>query len=122
MAVLALKHVFYLCLREDILEVEKVHVFSREYEINKKEHHTDKYYNFKLIVRRGQTFHIQITFNRAYNPEKDQFWIEYLIGKCQLVPVLVIFIVSLFILEKPRGYSGKTGSFIMQIMQMYILP
>ncbi|XP_058031258.1 coagulation factor XIII A chain [Ahaetulla prasina] len=66
---------------EDILEVERVNVFSREYEINKKEHHTDKYYNFKLIVRRGQTFHMQITFTRAYNPEKDQFWIEYLIGR-----------------------------------------
>ncbi|XP_026570839.1 coagulation factor XIII A chain [Pseudonaja textilis] len=67
--------------RTDILEVQAVQVFSREYEINKKEHHTDKYYNFKLIVRRGQTFHIQITFTRAYNPEKDQFWIEYLIGR-----------------------------------------
>ncbi|XP_070603301.1 coagulation factor XIII A chain isoform X2 [Erythrolamprus reginae] len=67
--------------REDILEVEAVHIFSREYEINKKEHHTDKYYNFKLIVRRGQSFHIQITFTREYNPEKDQFWIEYLIGR-----------------------------------------
>lgn len=107
MAVLALKHdVFYLCLLEDILEVEGVNVFSREYELNKKEHHTDKYYNFKLIVRRGQTFHMQITFTRAYNPEKDQFWIEYLIGKCQLMHVLVL--VSLFILEKFIGYSGKT--------------
>ncbi|ETE68122.1 Coagulation factor XIII A chain, partial [Ophiophagus hannah] len=65
----------------DILEVQEVQVFSREYEINRKEHHTDKYNNFKLIVRRGQTFHIQITFTRAYNPEKDQFWIEYLIEK-----------------------------------------
>uniref|UniRef100_A0A8C6XEN5 Coagulation factor XIII A chain n=1 Tax=Naja naja TaxID=35670 RepID=A0A8C6XEN5_NAJNA len=67
--------------RTDVLEVQAVQVFSREYEINKKEHHTDKYNNFKLIVRRGQTFHIQITFTRAYNPEKDQFWIEYLIGR-----------------------------------------
>ncbi|XP_032079379.1 coagulation factor XIII A chain [Thamnophis elegans] len=67
--------------REGILEVEEVLVFSREYEINKKEHHTDKYYNFKLIVRRGQSFHIQIVFNRAYDPDKDQFWIEYLIGR-----------------------------------------
>ncbi|KAM6455695.1 coagulation factor XIII A chain isoform 1-T2 [Liasis olivaceus] len=67
--------------REDVLEVQDVNLFSREYEINKKEHHTDKYYNFKLIVRRGQFFHLQITFSRAYNPEKDQFWIEYLIGR-----------------------------------------
>lgn len=96
---LALRHdVFYLSLLEDILEVQAVQVFSGEYEINKKEHHTDKYYNFKLIVRRGQSYHLQITFNRAYNPEKDQFWLEYLIGKCQLVSVVVF--LTLFILEK----------------------
>ncbi|KAM3840335.1 coagulation factor XIII A chain isoform 2-T2 [Vipera latastei] len=65
--------------RKDILEVQAIKVFSGEYEINKKEHHTDKYHNFKLIVRRGQSYHLQITFNRAYNPEKDQFWLEYLI-------------------------------------------
>ncbi|KAG8133290.1 hypothetical protein E2320_011096 [Naja naja] len=75
--------------RTDVLEVQAVQVFSREYEINKKEHHTDKYNNFKLIVRRGQTFHIQITFTRAYNPEKDQFWIEYLIGSCKKPEVSV---------------------------------
>ncbi|KAM3840334.1 coagulation factor XIII A chain isoform 1-T1 [Vipera latastei] len=67
--------------RKDILEVQAIKVFSGEYEINKKEHHTDKYHNFKLIVRRGQSYHLQITFNRAYNPEKDQFWLEYLIGR-----------------------------------------
>ncbi|XP_062986391.1 coagulation factor XIII A chain [Elgaria multicarinata webbii] len=66
---------------EDVLEVQEVHLFNREHEINKREHHTDKYQNPKLVVRRGQSFHIQITFNRSYNPEKDQFWIEYLIGR-----------------------------------------
>ncbi|KAH0617944.1 hypothetical protein JD844_016736 [Phrynosoma platyrhinos] len=56
-------------------------MFSREHEINKQQHHTDKFDNPKLIVRRGQAFHIQISFNRPYNPEKDQFWIEYFIGR-----------------------------------------
>ncbi|XP_062833760.1 coagulation factor XIII A chain [Anolis carolinensis] len=66
---------------EDVLEVLEVRTFNREHEINKKEHHTDKYSNHKLIVRRGQPYHIQISFNRPYNPEKDTFWIEYLIGR-----------------------------------------
>uniref|UniRef100_A0A803U191 protein-glutamine gamma-glutamyltransferase n=1 Tax=Anolis carolinensis TaxID=28377 RepID=A0A803U191_ANOCA len=69
-----------LCVFEDVLEVLEVRTFNREHEINKKEHHTDKYSNHKLIVRRGQPYHIQISFNRPYNPEKDTFWIEYLIG------------------------------------------
>uniref|UniRef100_A0A6J0TAC9 Coagulation factor XIII A chain n=1 Tax=Pogona vitticeps TaxID=103695 RepID=A0A6J0TAC9_9SAUR len=66
---------------KDILEVLEVNIFQREDEINKREHHTDKYYNHRLIVRRGQSFHIQISFSRPYNPVKDQFWIEYLIGR-----------------------------------------
>uniref|UniRef100_A0A8D0BUG8 Coagulation factor XIII A chain n=1 Tax=Salvator merianae TaxID=96440 RepID=A0A8D0BUG8_SALMN len=66
---------------KDALEVQEIFLFNREYDRNKREHHTDKYYNLKLIVRRGQPFHIQITFTRQYNPEKDQFWIEYVIGR-----------------------------------------
>lgn len=57
-------------------------MFKEPHEINKQQHHTDKYYNPKLIVRRGQSFQIQVDFNRPYNPEADQFWLEYLIGKC----------------------------------------
>ncbi|XP_066481869.1 coagulation factor XIII A chain [Tiliqua scincoides] len=66
---------------KDVLEVQDILLFNREYEINKQEHHTDKYFNLKLIVRRGQPFYMQIHFNRPYNPEKDQFWIEYVIGR-----------------------------------------
>lgn len=57
-------------------------MFKEPHEINKQEHHTDKYYNPKLIVRRGQSFQIQIYFNRPYKPETDQFWLEYLMGEC----------------------------------------
>ncbi|XP_060100173.1 coagulation factor XIII A chain [Heteronotia binoei] len=66
---------------QDFLEVQEVHLFSREHEVNKRDHHTEKYNNLKLIVRRGQPFHIQIDFNRPYNPQVDQFWIEYVIGR-----------------------------------------
>lgn len=57
-------------------------MFKDPHEINKQQHHTDKYDSPKLIVRRGQAFQIQIDFNRPYKPETDQFWLEYLIGKC----------------------------------------
>ncbi|XP_039381896.1 coagulation factor XIII A chain [Mauremys reevesii] len=66
---------------KDFLEVNEVHMFKGDQDVNKQEHHTDKYYHPKLIVRRGQPFLIQIDFNRPYNPEKDQFWVEYLIGR-----------------------------------------
>ncbi|EMP31661.1 Coagulation factor XIII A chain [Chelonia mydas] len=66
---------------KDFLEVKEVHMFKGDQDVNKQEHHTDKYYHPKLIVRRGQPFLIQIDFNRPYKPEKDQFWVEYLIGR-----------------------------------------
>ncbi|XP_009957357.1 PREDICTED: coagulation factor XIII A chain, partial [Leptosomus discolor] len=66
---------------KDYLRVVDIHMFKEPHEINKQQHHTDKYYSPKLIVRRGQPFQIQIDFNRPYKPEADQFWLEYLIGR-----------------------------------------
>uniref|UniRef100_A0A8U8CHL8 Coagulation factor XIII A chain n=1 Tax=Geospiza parvula TaxID=87175 RepID=A0A8U8CHL8_GEOPR len=65
----------------DYLRVADIYMFKEPQEINKKEHHTDKYYNPKLIVRRGQAFQIQIDFNRPYQPQSDQFWLEFLMGR-----------------------------------------
>ncbi|XP_063779165.1 coagulation factor XIII A chain [Pseudophryne corroboree] len=65
----------------DYLTVDNVELFKQQHEKNKKEHHTDRFFNNKLIVRRGQTFDIKIDFNRPYDPEKDQFWVEYVIGR-----------------------------------------
>ncbi|XP_040288441.1 coagulation factor XIII A chain [Bufo bufo] len=67
--------------KKDYLEVQNVELFKQQHEKNKKEHHTDRYFNNKLIIRRGQTFNVRIDFNRPYNPEQDQFWLEYLIGR-----------------------------------------
>ncbi|KAM4028339.1 coagulation factor XIII A chain [Anomaloglossus baeobatrachus] len=67
--------------KKDYLEVDNVELFKQQYEKNKREHHTDRYFNNKLIIRRGQTFSIRVDFNRPYNPEKDQFWLEYIIGR-----------------------------------------
>ncbi|KAK2534137.1 F13a1 [Columba guinea] len=64
---------------KDYLRVVDIQMFKEPHEINKQQHHTDKYYSPKLIVRRGQLFQIQVDFNRPYNPETDQFWLEYLI-------------------------------------------
>uniref|UniRef100_A0A8C9EZT1 Coagulation factor XIII A chain n=1 Tax=Pavo cristatus TaxID=9049 RepID=A0A8C9EZT1_PAVCR len=77
------------------LRVVDIHMFKEPNEINKQQHHTDKYYNPKLIVRRGQPFQIQIDFSRPYEPEKDQIWLEYLIGrypqpnKGTYIPILI---------------------------------
>ncbi|XP_064363150.1 coagulation factor XIII A chain isoform X4 [Dromaius novaehollandiae] len=80
---------------KDYLQVVDIYMFKEPHEINKQQHHTDKYYSPKLVVRRGQPFQIQIDFNRPYKPGTDKFWLEYLIGrypqqnKGTYIPVLV---------------------------------
>ncbi|KAM5157448.1 coagulation factor XIII A chain [Mantella aurantiaca] len=66
---------------KDYLEVEHVELYKQQYEKNKQEHHTNRYFNNKLIIRRGQKYDIKITFSRPYNPENDRFWVEYVIGR-----------------------------------------
>ncbi|XP_066233069.1 coagulation factor XIII A chain isoform X1 [Saccopteryx leptura] len=66
---------------QDYLNVTSVHLFKEKWDSNKLDHHTDKYDNNKLIVRRGQSFYIQIDFNRPYNPRRDFFRVEYVIGR-----------------------------------------
>ncbi|XP_043920796.1 coagulation factor XIII A chain [Protopterus annectens] len=63
------------------LEVLSVDLLRHPTEINKQQHHTDKYDYLNLIVRRGQNFTMKIKFNREYISNKDQFWVEYLIGR-----------------------------------------
>uniref|UniRef100_H0V529 Coagulation factor XIII A chain n=1 Tax=Cavia porcellus TaxID=10141 RepID=H0V529_CAVPO len=66
---------------EDYLNVTAVHLFKEKWDSNKIDHHTDKYDNSKLIVRRGQSFYVQIDFDRPYDPRKDLFRVEYVIGR-----------------------------------------
>ncbi|XP_037700439.1 LOW QUALITY PROTEIN: coagulation factor XIII A chain [Choloepus didactylus] len=66
---------------QDYLNVTSVHLFKERWDSNKVDHHTDKYDCNNLIVRRGQTFYIQLDFNRPYDPRKDLFRVEYVIGR-----------------------------------------
>ncbi|XP_055964472.1 coagulation factor XIII A chain [Sorex fumeus] len=66
---------------QDYLHVTDVHLFKEQWDSNKVDHHTDRFDSDKLIVRRGQTFYVQIDFDRPYDPRRDFFRIEYVIGR-----------------------------------------
>ncbi|XP_058141173.1 coagulation factor XIII A chain [Dasypus novemcinctus] len=66
---------------QDYLNVVGVHLFKERWDSNKIDHHTNKYDCNSMIVRRGQTFYVQIDFNRPYNPRNDLFRVEYVIGR-----------------------------------------
>ena len=50
------------------------------YEENRKAHRTDDYEIQELIIRRGQTFEITVTFNREYNPQDDVIIVQFVTG------------------------------------------
>ncbi|XP_078360107.1 coagulation factor XIII A chain-like isoform X1 [Oculina patagonica] len=47
---------------------------------NRRAHHTDKYEHSNLIVRRGQSFDVTLTFNRAYEALKDTIILQFVVG------------------------------------------
>lgn len=79
---------FSLCV--DFLSVTAVHLFKERWDSNKIDHHTDKYDNDKLIVRRGQSFYVQIDFSRPYDPRRDLFRVEYVIGEYHVQDLVLI--------------------------------
>ncbi|XP_012589609.1 PREDICTED: coagulation factor XIII A chain [Condylura cristata] len=64
---------------QDYLHVTAVHLFKESWDSNRLEHHTDRYDSDKLIVRRGQSFLMQVDFDRPYEPGRDFFRVEYVI-------------------------------------------
>ncbi|XP_074644960.1 protein-glutamine gamma-glutamyltransferase 4-like [Tubulanus polymorphus] len=62
---------------EGILKAESVDLNRNE---NRAAHNTSKYMHKNLIVRRGQSFKIDVTFNRKYNPEKDKISLKFVTG------------------------------------------
>ncbi|XP_037392813.1 coagulation factor XIII A chain [Pygocentrus nattereri] len=61
----------------DVISVKNVKMYEDR---NKVAHHTDKYKNSSLIVRRGQEFIMGIEFSRPFSPQKDSVNIEFMIG------------------------------------------
>ena len=47
---------------------------------NRIEHRTDDYESEELIIRRGQEFHVTVTFDKVYRPEFDQIILQFATG------------------------------------------
>ncbi|XP_073714185.1 protein-glutamine gamma-glutamyltransferase K-like [Misgurnus anguillicaudatus] len=50
------------------LKVRSVNLLSKKSQWNRKEHHTDQYHGDQLIIRRGQTFQIELTATQCRHP------------------------------------------------------
>uniref|UniRef100_A0A8B9KRN8 protein-glutamine gamma-glutamyltransferase n=1 Tax=Astyanax mexicanus TaxID=7994 RepID=A0A8B9KRN8_ASTMX len=76
-------------------------------DLNKADHHTEKYDNPNLIVRRGQEFTIGIVFRRPYNPQTDNVALEFVIGSNPSPTKYTLITVSLGKSDQPSSWKGR---------------
>lgn len=67
------------------LKVCSVKLLSGKSQQNRKEHHTDQYHGDQLIIRRGQTFQIELDLSRPFNLNTDKLHLELRTGLLPLV-------------------------------------
>lgn len=51
---------------------------------NRREHHTELYCGDELIIRRGQTFQMELGLNRPFSPDTDKLRLELKTGTRQI--------------------------------------
>lgn len=69
-----------LPLSEIKLSVSSVDLLSSKTGQNRQEHHTDLYQEDDLIIRRGQTFQMELEFNRPFNADNDKMHLDLKTG------------------------------------------
>ncbi|XP_041804859.1 protein-glutamine gamma-glutamyltransferase K [Chelmon rostratus] len=67
-------------MEEIKLTVRSVDLLSSKTGQNRLEHHTDLYHGEELIIRRGQTFQIELELNRPFNADTDKLHLEMKTG------------------------------------------
>lgn len=79
-----------LSLSEIKLTVCSVDLLSSKTGQNRKEHHTDLYHGDELIIRRGQTFQVELELNRPFDADTDKLHMDLKTGMERMDGVSVL--------------------------------
>ncbi|XP_037538060.1 protein-glutamine gamma-glutamyltransferase K [Nematolebias whitei] len=80
---------------EVTLSVCSVDLWSSKTGQNRVEHHTDLYHGNDLIIRRGQTFQMEMELNRTFNADTDKMHLELKTGLLPKVSKMTHVIIPL---------------------------
>ncbi|XP_038574679.1 protein-glutamine gamma-glutamyltransferase K [Micropterus salmoides] len=72
-------------MEEIKLLVRSVDLLSSKTGKNRQEHHTDLYHGDELIIRRGQTFQIELELNKRFNVDTDKLHLDLKTGPLPMV-------------------------------------
>uniref|UniRef100_A0A8C2AB47 Protein-glutamine gamma-glutamyltransferase K n=1 Tax=Cyprinus carpio TaxID=7962 RepID=A0A8C2AB47_CYPCA len=89
------------------LAVRSVDLLSRKSDRNKTEHHTDQYNSDQLIIRRGQTFQIELDLSRPFNPNTDKLHLEMKTGPLPQVSKRTHIIIPLVDELQDESWEAK---------------
>uniref|UniRef100_A0A8C2FD47 Protein-glutamine gamma-glutamyltransferase K n=1 Tax=Cyprinus carpio TaxID=7962 RepID=A0A8C2FD47_CYPCA len=89
------------------LDVRSVDLLSRKSDRNKTEHHTDQYNSDQLIIRRGQTFQIELDLSRPFNPNTDKLHLEMKTGPLPQVSKRTHIIIPLVDELQDESWEAK---------------
>lgn len=81
---------FHVSLSEIKLSVSSVDLLSSKTGQNRQEHHTDLYHGDEMIIRRGQTFQIEMELNRPFNADNDKLHLDLKTGMDSLCVCVII--------------------------------
>ncbi|KAL0966346.1 hypothetical protein UPYG_G00294140 [Umbra pygmaea] len=94
-------------MKELTLTVCSVNLLSLKTGQNRLEHHTDLYHGNELIIRRGQTFQIEIDLSRPFNSSTDKLHLDLKTGPVPMVSKNTHVIIALVEELLDEGWEAK---------------